>query len=63
MEAALRKQLGQLLEKRIAQHKREIERLEEHLAELQGRVEKMENNKEKIIEARLMRLTGVDIEW
>ncbi|HOX39690.1 MAG TPA: hypothetical protein PL033_17040 [Candidatus Brocadiia bacterium] len=65
IEDALRKKLGDVLDARLKQQRREIEEVKKHLAELEKRAEKMEKNRDKMIEHKLNRLAGEqdDLEW
>ena len=63
LEATLREKLSVWLDTKIEGLRRETSELEERLEHVRGTLQKLENNREKAIEMKLMQLTIGELEW
>lgn len=63
LEAMLREKLSAWLDTKIEEYRGETRELEERLEHVRDRLKKLENNREKAIEMKLMQLTVGELEW
>ena len=63
LEATLREKLSVWLDTKIEEYRREMRELDERLEHVRDRLQKLENNREKAIEMKLMQLTIGELDW